>query len=913
MEWPKLRELIRAGDVEAVTAGVSRLSEDERRALAPGVTALERSVRRWRWPAEDGEPEQPFGVAADARTATALAVAAAGVLPAAKLGPVLGRIGLGWRDSRERVPGSVVDEVLAVLVTRGLVGEPAITAQVARRVRLQHFDLDLFDLAYRLAVAGPGAPPDDAGFVLQWMSSHGTRLAAELRERPAWAALVPRFLAVRGGGQLLDRRPDLRQALVEVAAAGLVGADALLDACLAALQVSRRRADLMGLLALHQALAPSDDAVDARVGDYVALAAGGASFVAKVAQERLRALDDAGRLDAAVVAEVSRAVLLRPEKGLARTQLAWLRAALRATRGDADAGLPPTDPHTRERLLRAAAAGFSQPDAALQARALEVLAPHATGLSADARRDLAREAGALVPDLRPRAAELFGTAETLGHEATGAAAVPARWAVGPPPPAAERRPVGSAAELAECLARYNQDRDWDALADHDLVERLLDGLVRCSWSDREGVRDALAPLIAHKSWLKPGPPDYSTVYPGQALRIYEAITAAAAAAGATEGAAPPGPAPGHPPLGVPPEAKVESPPYADEPDVVLFHRFAEVAAGIWWAPVPMLLAAPTTEDGVLDAGELARRLAAFEAAGCRPWPHDLVQALLRVTPADLPALHDAVHRLTGSTGASLVSWLANGGSAEGVPRPADLGAEPRPAAGPVAAPATGSVTDLPAEVLATWARLRAYAPPPRRYGYARRWSALWLWQLPFARDVVATRLVHRIRDSRRGDGRLLVQLATAHGTLGPASYLVLAHGLNLARAGDRAGATDALLTLAGRGQLDATALGEAVGSLVADRTLTLNRVVPALRDVGAAGAWPPLWELLAAALPRCLPGREANPAPQLAELLALAVETVHAVGTSGRTLPGLDAVAARPGTSRLRTEALRLQAALATG
>jgi hypothetical protein len=879
MEWPKLKELIRAGDVEAVAAEVSRLSDDERRALAPDLTKLERWVRQFRWPPEDGDPEERFRVAADARTDAALAVAAAGVLPAAKAGPVLGRISLGWHDERTRGRGSAVDGVLAVLATRGLVGEPAITAQVARRVELRDFELERFDLAYRLAVAVPGAPPDDTGFVLQWMFSHGTRLAAELRERPAWAGLVPRLLAVRGGGQLLDLQPHLRQALVEVAAAGLVGDDVLLDACLAALQVSRRRADLLGLTALHQELAPSDDAVAVRVGDYVALAAGGASFVATVAQERLRALDDAGRLDAGVVAEVSRAVLLRPEKGLARAQLAWLRAALRAARGDAG----------REGLLRAVAAGFGRPDATLQARALDLLARHANGLSAEVRGDLAREASALAPDLRPRADELFGT----GPAAPGATAAPAPSAVAPPPPPAERRPVGSAAELAECLAAYDSDRDWAGLADHDLVERMLDGLVRCSWSDREGVRDALAPLIAPKSWLKPGPPGYEALYPGRELRVYEAITAAvAAAAGAAAGAAPPGPVAGDPPIGVPPGTKIESPPYADEPDVVLFHRFSEVAAGIWWAPVPMLLAAPTTADGVVDAGELARRLAAFEAAGCRPWPHDLVQALLRVRPADLPALHDAVRRLAGSGGAGLLSWLADGGSAEGVPRPE-------------------GVTGLPPELLATWARLRTYLPPARSYGYTRRWSALWPWQLPFAREVVATRLVHRIRDSRRGDGRLLVQLATSHGALGPASYLALAHGLGIPRAGDRAAATDALLTLAGRGDLDTTALGDAVGSLVADRTLMLNRAVPALRDFGAAGAWAPLWELLATAVPRCLPAGDAVPAPQLAELLALAVETAQAAGAAGVALPGLDAVAARPGSSRLRTEARRLRVALA--
>lgn len=885
MDWPQLRALIRVGDVAAVTTAVSELSAVERRALAPGITALERSLRRWEWPSENGEPEEWPAVGANERTEPALAVAAAGVLPAAKLGPLLGRVTLGWiaqperhdwsdlrhwPDPYERGHRSVVDQVMAVLTTRGLVGEPGIVAQVARRVRADESWEPRFDLAYRLAVAAPGEPPTDDGFLLAWMSRHSVEFTAELRERATWATLVPRFLAIRGGGQHLDLHPELQEAFVELAAAGLLDSDVLLDACLAALQVIRRRTDLLGLVALHRALAPSDAAVSARVGDYVALAAGGASFVAKAAQERLRDLDGAGLLDTDLMVEVSRAVLLRPEKGLVRTQLAWLRVALQSQCPDAE----------RERLLRCVAAGFGQPDAALQARALDLLTPHAAGLSATTRLDLAREAVSLALDLRPRAAGLFGTAEIVGEP--GTAAVPAQWTVGPSHPPAARRPVGSAAELAECLARYNQGTRGSELADHDLIERLLDGLVRCSWSDREGLREALAPVIARTPYLRPGPPSYPV---GETLGIYDVISAAvAAAAGAHEGAAPPGPVTDPPPLGVSPEAEIEAPPYCHEPDVVLFHRFAEVAAGIWWAPVPMLLAAPTTEDGTLEADELARRLATFEVAGCRPWPHDLVQALLRVAPADLLKVHDAVCRVAGSAGASLLAWLAG--------------------------PNTGNITQLPPDLVATWARLWTFTEPERTYGYTQEWSAHWAWLLPFSRETVATHLVHRIRDSRRGDGPLLVQFSTAHGTLGPASYRVLAHGLNFPEAGDRAGATDALLTLTGRGELDSTALGEVIGSLVADRALMLNRVVPALRDFGAAGAWPSLWELLAAALTHCLVGVGERPAPQLAELLALAVEAAHATGASGSAPPGLDAVAARPGRTRLRTEARRLQAAL---
>lgn len=86
--------------------------------------------------------------------------------------------------------------------------------------------------------------------------------------------------------------------------------------------------------------------------------------VAAYGQEALIGLDEAGLLEPEVVTEASERVLLRSEKKLVRAQLSWLDRVARK------------DPARAGRVLTEAATAFQNRDAALQERALDVVARH---------------------------------------------------------------------------------------------------------------------------------------------------------------------------------------------------------------------------------------------------------------------------------------------------------------------------------------------------------------------------------------------------------------------------------------------------------------------------------------------------------------------------------------------------------
>jgi hypothetical protein len=210
-------------------------------------------------------------------------------------------------------------------------------------------------------------------------------------------------------------------------------------------------------------------------------------------------------------------------------------------------------------------------------------------------------------------------------------------------------------------------------------------------------------------------------------------------------------------------------------------------------------------------------------------------------------------------------------------------------------------------------------PAPERchghdYSYRTCWMSCWPFMLPAHRDVAAAHLVPHLStwvSQGRSGMTLLPALAEADGPVGDGMNLAVAYGLAARDRADRSAAVDAMITLAGRGQLDGAALGEYVGRLAAYGSLLLNRVVPGLREVAEAGAPSEVWALVAAALPRTLPPA-AEPAPhQLAALIELGVDLAD-ICRPGTTLPCLDLVAARHGSSQLVTQARRLREALRT-
>ncbi|MCY0957845.1 hypothetical protein [Streptomyces sp. H27-H5] len=122
----------------------------------------------------------------------------------------------------------------------------------------------------------------------------------------------------------------------------------------------------------------------------------------------------------------------------------------------------------------------------------------------------------------------------------------------------------------------------------------------------------------------------------------------------------------------------------------------------------------------------------------------------------------------------------------------------------------------------------------------------------------------------------------------------MATGLGSRHAEDRPGAVDALLVLAGRGELDAPLIGRDLAELVGLGTVKANRLADSARTAAATGAYATTWTLLAGAIPALL-ARDAAPPPGTGELPA------------APDPEGLAVQASRPGSSRLVAQPRRLR------
>jgi hypothetical protein len=381
------------------------------------------------------------------------------------------------------------------------------------------------------------------------------------------------------------------------------------------------------------------------------------------------------------------------------------------------------------------------------------------------------------------------------------------------------------------------------------------------------------------------------------------------------------------------------------PRLAMVYRLHELAAGLRQPAGPSLVvAAPTAVTGHIDPAELVARLERAAAEGWEPWPYDLQQALLRLPRQPDPSAAARARRLDTPAGRRLADWLTGGG----LPDP-DVTRVVRqiarrdywppylipPVAGP-SARALATVTPRPAPggprtptpPADPAHRLLPRPPPlaallceliePERWqgwqawdlgGWQRCWPAL----LPSHREVIAAHLQPPLANlpfGERGDGQVLPLLAEADGPMGPAMTLALAYGLGAQDRRDRAAAVDALVTLAGRHQLDAPALGAELAAMAALGLLRLGRVVPALRDLVRSGGAAEVWAILAAAIPGMLPPAMDQPPRGLPDLLALATEVAGTV-SGGQPIPELTAITRRGGSSQLVTQSRRLQYVLA--
>ncbi|BBH71330.1 hypothetical protein ACTI_80150 [Actinoplanes sp. OR16] len=347
--------------------------------------------------------------------------------------------------------------------------------------------------------------------------------------------------------------------------------------------------------------------------------------------------------------------------------------------------------------------------------------------------------------------------------------------------------------------------------------------------------------------------------------------------------------------------------FVETPADILTLRLAELAVQLTRSPIPVLLATPTHVTGSLDPAVLIDRLARVET----PWELDFQQALLRLPRVAEPAVLARAEALTGPHGRRLATWLRTGG----LPDPVSTRREQRSRQSPgdrrLVVDLESSRAD-PGRILLEDAVVTLTRPAEPRSRSRRSYRPdVLATALPHHREVVAAWALPdlaALADQDARDASLLPLLADAEGPLGPATALAVTYGLGARHTPDRVAAVDAFLSLCSSPGFPA-AVGTELGDLGSDGTIKLTRVTEALTEAHHAGATAEVWHLLATALPHLLTTTP-HGLPALLELATTTVTALSERATIPADVPGLAALARRPGGSRLLREARRLQAAL---
>ncbi|MFI1645652.1 DUF6493 family protein [Streptomyces avidinii] len=854
---------VRAGRTRRLPELLKPLDRDLRRDLLAALKELRGELRAAGWDRwQERDLMSPALLVAGAACQTGAAAAAAWI---------------GGRDMRRgrRLPESALLDVLADRNPKWL-GDLA--HRLAARPSTAQED---YGLIRALVLRADCPMPTTDGCVEGWaMTSQTFRapLADGLRGDPHLTAFVPRLFETPEPVAALawQCEPDdphhWPTALATLAGEGLLDRAALLDGCTARLLRGGTALQLKPYRAVLEVLRPTEEEERVRTADWIALTADAPSAVAGYAQQVLTRLAAAGHVPAGRLAEMSAAVLFRPEKKLVRAQLVLLGRQL--TR----------DPAAAPELLPVLGEAFGHADTDIQGRALKLAAAH-LGQDEDLRAELADRAHLLSPVHRARAVEVLG-ADAAPEEDTG----PYRELLPPPPlPMALAPAPATVAETVELVAAVVNSRTETV----EEYERALDGLVRHAHRDRAALAAALRPALADRYWLDR---EHRHLYTGD-LPGLEHVAAAVLDVG---------------PAGPPPQALVSwrSDCHHSDAAVARHARVAEIARAVRTRPLPFLLATPTVSTGTLDPRTLVARLAEYARLGERPAPADFAQALLRVR-RDAAVLPEAA-ALGTPEGDRLAAWLGEGCRPAAVTRrtaPAEYhryGANPDRLVLDTGERAT-VVAEFPEEYRAL-GRARTASGRCWDGGDADTLIAL----LPEDRETLAAWSLAAVTscalDDERSGTDVLPRLAAAGGPAGPALHLAVATGLGARHAENRLQAVDALLALAGRGELDIERLGADLTELVGLRTVKSSRLADSLRTAAATGAHATTWAVLGAVLPALLTG-SADPRGT-GELLETAAECAEQSGAAAPHPAGLAETATRPGRSRLVTQAARLRDAL---
>ncbi|MFB7782008.1 DUF6493 family protein [Streptomyces vinaceus] len=858
------RAAVRAGRPRALPALLEPLDRSGRRELLAALKELRGALRAdgWsRW--EERDRINPALLVAGAACQSGAAAAAAWI---------------GGRDMRRwrSLPHDALVEALAGRDPKWL-GDLA--HRLAARPSTAQDDYPLISELVRRA----GCPvPTTDGCVEGWAAAvRGSRasLLGALRRDPHLGVFVPRLFDTPEPVTPLawECEPDdphqWPTALATLAAEGLLDRAALLDGCTARLLRGGATPVLKPYRAVLQALRPTEAEERERTADWIAIAADAPSPVAGHAQQVVARLAAAGHVAPGRLAEMSAAVLFRPERGLVRAQLVLLGKALARDRAAAP------------ELLPVLGEAFGHADTDIQERALKLAAAHLGEDDHALRAELADRAQLLSPLHRARAVAVFGADAAL-EEDTG----PYEELLPPPPLPVPLAPAPrTALETAELVAAVVNSPTESV----EEFERALDGLVRHAHADRAALAEALRPALADRYWLDP---DRRHLHTGD-LPGLEQVAAAVLDVR-------PGGRPGQA------LASWRSDCHHSDAAVARHARVTEAARRIGTRPLPFLLATPTLSTGTLDPHVLVARLAAYARLGESPAPADFAQALLRVR-RDLSALPEAA-ALGTPEGARLAHWLGDGG------RPAAVTRRTAPAA----YHRYGGAPDRHALDTGERAAVAAQFPEEFRALGRARTAGGRCWDggdpetlialLPEDRETLAAWSLPGVTacalDDERGGTDVLPGLAAAGGPAGPALHLAVATGLGARHAQDRLRAVDSLLTLAGRAELDTVRLGADLAELLDLGTVKPSRLADALRTAAATGAHATTWAVLAGLLPALLTG-SAEPRGT-GELLETAAACAEQSGAAAPCPAGLAEAAARPGRSRLATQATRLHEAL---
>ncbi|MGW0570513.1 hypothetical protein [Streptomyces tauricus] len=426
----KLVELVEAGDLAGVVRELGALSPEQRGACAAGLKAHREAISR-------------RANTAEVKTALFAAELGCQVTPDAAASWLLTyryfKVDTWTVDVLDLQPVAWRAELMARL------GERATASDT------------VYTITEHLVHDTGCPPPASRKFVLAWLYNRannrerptrvrggapGADLMERLRADPFTPALVP--LAVARPGRVVLGRPGwLLEVLVALTAEGFADRAELVDnlfrdmagdppggaeaaamleavaltpaeharvaparAALAARLLGRLRDDgthteTAPLLAFLRALrsTPAENALLVR--DHLALLDRSLP-VAAYAQEVLAGLDESGLLEPDALTEACERLLLRPERELVRTQLAWLDRAIQRHPARADG------------LLTDLSIAFGHGDLGLRGCALDLAERHVAGTGESVRGDARRTAGRLGAGGGGLAGELLGGQGELG-------------------------------------------------------------------------------------------------------------------------------------------------------------------------------------------------------------------------------------------------------------------------------------------------------------------------------------------------------------------------------------------------------------------------------------------------------------------------------------------------------------------